>query len=73
MVCDRPRGRQTDSYSYRWANRKSDIQIMVAAPLAPPTILEGDPKISDQNNWEGPEQKVKFFGGELNLRGELKF
>ena len=44
---------------------------MVAAPL----ILGGDLKISDQNNWEeggGPEQKIKF-GGELNLRGDLKF
>ena len=30
----------------------------------------GDLKISDQNNWGGPEQKIKFFfGGELNLRG----
>ena len=41
---------------------------MVAAPL----ILEGDLKISDQNNWGGPEQKIKF-GGELNLRVDLKF
>ena len=24
--------------------------------------------MSDQNNWEGPEQKIKF-GGELNFRG----
>ena len=39
---------------------------MVAAPL----ILGGDLKISDQNNWGGPEQKIKF-GGELNLRGGL--
>ena len=39
---------------------------MVAAPL----ILEGDLKISDQNNWGGSEQKIKF-GGELNLRGGL--
>ena len=42
---------------------------MVAAP--PPPIL-GDLKISDQNNWGRPEQKLKF-GGELNLRGDLKF
>ena len=39
---------------------------MAAAPL----ILAGDLKISDQNNWGGPEQKIKF-GGELNLRGDL--
>ena len=43
---------------------------MVAAP-PPPSIL-GDLKISDQNNWGRPEQKLKF-GGELNLRGDLKF
>ena len=44
---------------------------MVAAP--PPLILGGgDLKISDQNNWGGPEQKIKFRGGELNLRGQLK-
>ena len=42
---------------------------MVAAPL----ILGGGLKISDQNNWGGPEQKNKFGGGELNLRGDLKF
>ena len=41
---------------------------MVAAPL----ILGGGGglKISDQNNWGGPEQKIKF-GRELNLRGGL--
>ena len=31
---------------------------MVAAPL----ILGGDLKISDQNNWEGPEQKINLRG-----------
>ena len=41
---------------------------MVAAP--PPLILVGDLKISDQNNKEGPKQKITF-GGELNLRGDL--
>ena len=41
---------------------------MVAAP--PPLILGGYLKISDQNNWGGSEQKIKF-GGELNLRGGL--
>ena len=43
---------------------------MVAAP---PNFRGGDLKISDQNNWGGPEQKIKFGGGELNLRGDLKF
>ena len=43
---------------------------MVAGPL----ILGARVKISDQNNWGGTEQKVKFGGGgELNLRGDLKF
>ena len=37
-----------------------------------PPNFRGDLKISDQNNWGGPEQKVKFLG-ELNLRGDLKF
>ena len=40
------------------------IHIMVAAPPPlPPPILEGARKISDQNNWGGPEQKIKFGGG----------
>ena len=37
------------------------ITNMVAAP-PPPPILGGDLKISDQNNWGGPEQKIKFGG-----------
>ena len=41
---------------------------MVAAS---PPILEGDLKISDQNNWGVPEQKIKF-GGELNFRGDYE-
>ena len=51
---------------------------MVAAPSPtphPPILGWGDLKISDQNNWGrggGPEQNIKF-GGELNLRGDLKF
>ena len=32
---------------------------MVAGPL----ILGGNLKLSDQNNWGGPEQKIKFEGG----------
>ena len=34
---------------------------MVAAP-PPPPILRGDLKVLDQNNWEGPEQKIKLGG-----------
>ena len=37
----------------------------------PPLILEGDLKRSDQNNCGEPEQKHKF-GGEQNLRGDLR-
>ena len=37
----------------------------------------GDLKISDQINLGGggggPQQKIKFGGGDLNLRGNLKF
>ena len=36
------------------------IMIMVAAP--PPPNYRGQLKISDQNNWGGPEQKNKFGG-----------
>ena len=35
------------------------IMIMVAAP---PPNYRGQLKISDQNNWGGPEQKIKFVG-----------
>ena len=46
---------------------------MSAAALPSPPILGGGEgggqKISDQNNWEGPEQKIKLRGGELNFRG----
>ena len=31
--------------------------------VAAPPNFRGDLKISDQNNWEGPEQKIKFWGG----------
>ena len=37
---------------------------------APPNFRGGGLKISDQNNWGVPEQKIKF-GGELNFRGGL--
>ena len=36
---------------------------MVAAPPPPPQILEGDLKLSHQNNCGEPEQKHKFGGG----------
>ena len=35
--------------------------------VAGPLILEGDLKMSDQNNWGGPKPKLNF-GGELNLK-----
>ena len=38
---------------------------MVADPLI---LGGGDLKISDQNNWGGPNQKIKFGGAELNFR-----
>ena len=38
---------------------------MVAAPPLPPQ--KGDLKISGQNKWGGPEQKIKFVG-KLNFR-----
>ena len=41
---------------------------MVAAPLH----LGGTLKISDQNNWEEPEQKIKFGEG-AKFKGDLKF
>ena len=44
----------------------------MVAVTPPPPNFRGALKISDQNNWEGPEQKNKFWGGKLNLRGALK-
>ena len=39
-----------------------------------PPNFRGDLKIPNQNNWGGPEQKIKFWGGGgLNLNGALKF
>ena len=35
--------------------------------VAAPPNFRGDLEISDQNNWGGPKQKIKFGGG-LNLR-----
>ena len=48
--------------------------FMVAANLAAMVAanFRGDLKISDQNNWGGTEQKIKFEV-DLNLRGDLKF
>ena len=47
------------------------VSGMVAAPL--PNFL-GDLKISDRNNWGGPEQKIKFGwggGAEFKVRPKL--
>ena len=44
---------------------------MVAAPHPP--NFRGDLKILDQNNWEGPEQKIKFGeGGGAKFKGGPK-
>ena len=49
------------------------IMIMVAAPPPPPNY-RGDLKIPDQNNWGDLSKKSNLRGGgELNLRGGLKF
>ena len=40
--------------------------MVVAHP--PPNFRGGD-----LNDWGDPEQKIKFGGGELNLRDYLKF
>ena len=37
-----------------------------------PLILGGDLKISDHNNWGGPEQTIKLGGG-AEFKGDLKF
>ena len=34
-----------------------------------PPNFKGDLKISDQNNWRGSEQNIKFGGGPKMLRG----
>ena len=53
--------------------RKIKYKCMVAAPPHHHhNFRDGDLKISDQNNWGEPGQKIKF-GRELNLRGDLKF
>ena len=53
-----------------------DDIIMVAdpPPPPPPPNFRGYLKISDQNNWGGGDLSKKLnVGGELNLRGDLKF
>ena len=37
-----------------------------------PPNFRGDLKISDQNNWGGPEQKIKFGGGGAKFKGGPK-
>ena len=48
------------------------LQLVLVMVAAPPNFRGGDLKISDKNNWRGPDQKIKFEG-ELNLRGDLQF
>ena len=43
-----------------------DVDILVTftvAPPPPPPNFRGGLKTSDQNNWWGPEQKIKFGSG----------
>ena len=37
--------------------------------VAAPPNFRGDLRISDQNNWGGPEQKIKFGGSPKILGG----
>ena len=50
---------------------------MAAAHPPPAPNFRGDLKISDQNNWGGGGDLSKKLnlegGGQLNLRGDLKF
>ena len=57
------------------SNTESELKkaMLVIIHGSSPPNFRGGLKISDQNNWGGPEQKNKFGGGELNLRGDLKF
>ena len=42
-----------------------DVDILVTFTVAPPPFpnFRGGLKTSDQNNWWGPEQKIKFGSG----------
>ena len=52
--------------------RTSDIPETWQQPSPPPSgIFMQDLKISDQNNWRGPEQKIKS-GGEAKFKGGPK-
>ena len=39
------------------------IKMMFACSKTPAPNFREDLKISDQNNWGGPEQNIKFDGG----------
>ena len=52
--------------------KKDKVQVHGSSPPHHHhNFRDGDLKISDQNNWGEPGQKIKF-GRELNLRGDLK-
>ena len=58
-------------YEQQWEIVVCNLKWLMHGSSPPPLpILGGDLKISDQNNWGGPEEKIKF-GGKLNLRGGL--
>ena len=38
----------------------SILPSVISGGTPPPNFRGGDLKISDQNNWRGPEQKIKF-------------
>ena len=39
-----------------------EVPLRANMVAAPPLILRGDLKVLDQNNWGGPEQKIKLGG-----------
>ena len=55
-----------EEYTYTTEAISASGKYSMVAALPPPQILEGDLKISDQNNWGELSKK-------LNLRGDLKF
>ena len=50
-------------YCINLIETKSDNKITHGSSPPPPNFRGGDLKISDQNNWVGHEQKIKFGGG----------
>ena len=58
--CHQPPEDDQNLKRYIFSRKKISHQAtMVAAPPPPPNF-RWDLKISDQNNWAGPEQNIKF-------------